>query len=91
MGGGMLTGDVSAHHVQVCLILIIEQREVLPGMPGSTDLGHLPLAADTPHVPVKPARMKREPTFTPCQRPEPTTPGKGGADHFNGVVRHALS
>ena len=34
----------------------------------------------TPRVPVKPARMKREPTFTPHQRPEPTTPEKGGAE-----------
>jgi hypothetical protein len=30
---------------------------------------------------VKPARMTREPTFTPHQRPEPTTPEKGGAQH----------
>ena len=29
---------------------------------------------------VKPARMTREPTFTPHQRPEPTTPEKGGAE-----------
>jgi hypothetical protein len=32
-------------------------------------------------VPVKPARMKREQTFIPHQRPEPTTPEKGGAEH----------
>ena len=31
--------------------------------------------------PVKPARLKREPTLTPHQRPEPTTPEKGGAQH----------
>ncbi len=43
--------------------------------------GHLPLAGDTPRVPVKPTRMTREPTFTPHQRPEPTTPEKGGAGH----------
>ena len=30
---------------------------------------------------VKPARMTREPTFTPHPRPEPTTPEKGGAQH----------
>jgi hypothetical protein len=30
---------------------------------------------------VKPARMTREPTFTPHRRPEPTTPEKGGAEH----------
>ncbi len=47
----------------------------------------LPAPADgtaltsTLRVPVKPARLKREPTFTPRQRPEPTTPEKGGADH----------
>jgi hypothetical protein len=35
----------------------------------------------TPRVPVKPARMKREQTFTPHQRPEPTMPEKGGAEH----------
>jgi hypothetical protein len=35
----------------------------------------------TPRVPVKPARMTRELTFTPHPRPEPTTPGKGGAKH----------
>ena len=35
----------------------------------------------TLRVPVKPARLKREPTFTPHQRPEPTTPEKGGAEH----------
>ena len=35
----------------------------------------------TPRVPVKPARMTREPTFTPPQRPESTTPEKGGARH----------
>jgi hypothetical protein len=36
---------------------------------------------NTPRVPVKPVRMKREPTFTPHLRPEPTTPEKGGAEH----------
>jgi hypothetical protein len=35
----------------------------------------------TPCVPVKPARKTREPTFTTHQRPEPTTPEKGGAEH----------
>jgi hypothetical protein len=35
----------------------------------------------TPRVPVKPARLKREQTFTPHPRPEPTTPEKGGAEH----------
>ena len=35
----------------------------------------------TPLVPVKPARLTREPTFTPHPRPEPTTPEKGGAEH----------
>jgi hypothetical protein len=32
-------------------------------------------------VPVKPARLKRELTFTPRQRPEPTTPEKSGAEN----------
>jgi hypothetical protein len=46
-----------------------------------------PMSADgtaltgTLRVSVKPARMTREPTFTPHQRPEPTTPEKGGAQH----------
>jgi hypothetical protein len=31
-------------------------------------------------VPVKPARMTREPTFTPHQRHEPTAPDKGGVE-----------
>ena len=35
----------------------------------------------TLRVPVKPARLKRELTFTPHQRPEPTTREKGGAEH----------
>ena len=30
---------------------------------------------------VKPARMTREPTFSPHPRPEPTTPEKGCAEH----------
>ncbi len=38
---------------------------------------------------VKPARMKREPTFTPNYRPEPTTPEKGGAEHPPKVARRA--
>jgi hypothetical protein len=29
--------------------------------------------------------MTREPTFTLHQRPEPTTPEKGGADHSTGL------
>jgi hypothetical protein len=37
--------------------------------------------ASTRRVPVKPARLKREPTFTPRQRPVPTMPEKGGAEH----------
>src|ERR1700681_482814 len=44
----------------------------------------------TLRVPVKPARLKRELTFEPHQRPEPTTPEKGGADPLTRVVRHAL-
>jgi hypothetical protein len=40
-------------------------------------------------VPVKPTRKTREPTFTPHQRPEPTTPEKGGAG-YSAVARHAL-
>ncbi|HEY9303281.1 MAG TPA: zinc ribbon domain-containing protein, partial [Mycobacterium sp.] len=32
-------------------------------------------------VSVKPARMTREPTFTPPPRPEPMTPEKGGGQH----------
>jgi hypothetical protein len=32
-------------------------------------------------VPVKPARLKRELTFIPHQRPELMTPEKGGAEH----------
>jgi putative transposase len=49
--------------------------------------GRAPTPADgtaltsTLRVQVKPARMKREPAFTPHQRPEPTTPEKGGAEH----------
>jgi len=45
--------------------------------------GHLPPEGqgDTPRVQVKPARMTREPTFTPHLRREPTTPEKGGAEH----------
>jgi Putative transposase DNA-binding domain len=39
---------------------------------------------------VKPARMTREPTFTPRQRPEPTAPENGGAGTPSRVVRHAL-
>jgi hypothetical protein len=35
----------------------------------------------TSGVPVKPARMTREPKFNPRQRYEPTTPEKGGAEH----------
>jgi hypothetical protein len=35
----------------------------------------------TLRVPVKPARLKRELTFTPHQPPEPTTREKGGAEH----------
>jgi hypothetical protein len=35
----------------------------------------------TLRVQVKPARLKRELTFTPHPRPEPTTPEKGGADY----------
>lgn len=35
----------------------------------------------TPRVPVKPAWLKREPTFTPHPQPEPTTPEKGGTGH----------
>jgi len=34
----------------------------------------------THRVPVKPARMKREPKFAPHQRFEPRTPEKGGAE-----------
>jgi hypothetical protein len=44
----------------------------------------------TPRVPVKPARMTRELTFTPHRRPEPTTPEKGGAEALARVVRRAL-
>jgi hypothetical protein len=44
----------------------------------------------TPRVTVKPARMTREPTFTPPQRLELTTPEKGGAGHSIGAVRHAV-
>lgn len=36
---------------------------------------------DTPRVSVKPARKTREPTFTPHQRPEPTTSEEGGDGH----------
>jgi hypothetical protein len=35
----------------------------------------------TLRVPVKPARLKRELTFTPHPRPEQMTPEKGGAEH----------
>jgi len=44
----------------------------------------------TLRVPVKPAGLKRELTFTPHQRPEPMTPEKGGAKQLTKVVRHAL-
>ena len=50
--------------------------------------GRAPMPADgtaltsTTRVPVKPARMTREPTFTPRQRPEPTTPEEGGAERL---------
>jgi putative transposase len=44
----------------------------------------------TPRVTVKPARMTREPTFTPPQRLELTTPEKGGAGHSIRAVRHAV-
>jgi putative transposase len=37
------------------------------------------------------ARMKREPTFTPRLRREPTTPEKGGAHNPPKVVGHALN
>ncbi|MGO9225765.1 RNA-guided endonuclease InsQ/TnpB family protein [Mycobacterium sp.] len=36
---------------------------------------------DTPRVSVKPARKTREPTFTPHQRPEPTTSEEDGDGH----------
>ena len=57
----------------------------IPGPP-SNEAGP-PMPADgtaltsTLRVPVKPARLKRELTFTPHQRPEPTTREKGGAEH----------
>src|SRR5260370_41076865 len=66
----------------------------IPGPP-SNGAGP-PMPADgtaltsTHRVPVKPARMTREPTFTTHQQPEPTTPEKGGAEHPIEVVRHAL-
>ena len=41
---------------------------------------------DTLGVSVKPARSKREPTFTLHPQPEPTTPEKGGAEHPNRVA-----
>jgi len=40
----------------------------------------------TPRVPVKPARMTREPTFTPQPRHEPTTPENGGVQHSTKLV-----
>src|SRR3981189_3580765 len=39
----------------------------------------------TPCVPVKPARMTREPTFRLHQRTEPTMPEKGGDEHLTRV------
>ena len=36
----------------------------------------------TLRVPVKPARMTREPTFTPHPEPEPTTPENGGVEQL---------
>jgi hypothetical protein len=57
----------------------------IPGPP-SIQAGS-PMPADgtaltsTPRALVKPARLKREPTFTLHPQPEPTTPEKGGAEH----------
>jgi len=58
----------------------------LPRTPDPQAGGRPPMPADgtalaNTHMSVKPARMTREPTFTPHQRPEPTTPEKGGAEH----------
>jgi hypothetical protein len=39
---------------------------------------------------VKPARMTREPTFTPHPRPEPTNAREGRCQTLNRVVRHTL-
>ncbi len=67
----------------------------IPGPP-STEAGP-PTPADetaltgTPRVPVKPARLTREPTFTPHQRPEPTIAREGRCRTLTTVVRHALT
>jgi hypothetical protein len=45
----------------------------------------------TLRVPVKPARLKRELTFTPRQRPEPDDGREGRCRTLNRVVRHAFS
>jgi Helix-turn-helix domain len=86
VGGSLL---MSRHtSFKFCLDPTVEQHEVLARHAGAARFAfNQCLPADgtaltsTPRVPVKPARMKREQTFTPHQRPEPTTPEKGGAEH----------
>jgi putative transposase len=65
-----------------------QNTTIQPSIPGPPSMGAgPPTPADgtaltsTPRVPVKPARLTREPTFTPHPRPEPTTPENGGAQH----------
>jgi putative transposase len=60
-------------------------HHAIPGPPSNGAGPQMPAdgtaLTSTLRVQVKPARMTREPTFTPHQRPEPTTPEKGGAEH----------
>ena len=62
-------------------------RSTRPGQPTPADGTAL---TNTSRVSVKPVRMKREQTFRPHLRLEPTTPEKGGAGPLIRVVRHAL-
>jgi putative transposase len=74
-----LASWAQAHHDQSSDPRTPKQRAGSPMPADGTAL------TGTPRVPVKPARLKREPTFTPYQRSEPTTPEKGGAEHSTGL------
>jgi hypothetical protein len=50
------------------------------------DLGAPPACGGHPSCAGETSPMTREPRFTPHQRPEPTTPEKGGADQLTKVV-----
>jgi hypothetical protein len=71
----MLTGEMTRHTTfRFCLDPTVEQHQVLARHAAAALIS-------TPRVPVKPARLTREPTFAPHPRHEPTTPEKGGAEH----------